>query len=63
MDTEYRFHFDFSQKDTIFIFILAGVYEFRKQIEEGKTADEIQKSWDPGLSAYKKMRLKYVLYD
>lgn len=42
---------------------LAGVYEFRKQIEEGKTTEEIQKSWEPGLSAYKKMRLKYVLYD
>jgi uncharacterized protein YbbC (DUF1343 family) len=42
---------------------LAGVYEFRKQIEEGKTAEEIQKSWEPGLSEYKKMRLKYVLYD
>lgn len=42
---------------------LAGVYEFRKQIEEGKTAEEIQKSWEPGLSAYKKMRLKYILYD
>jgi uncharacterized protein YbbC (DUF1343 family) len=42
---------------------LAGVYEFRKQIEEGKTAEEIQKTWEPGLSEYKKMRLKYVLYD
>jgi uncharacterized protein YbbC (DUF1343 family) len=42
---------------------LAGVYEFRKQIEDGKTTEEIQKSWEPGLSEYKKMRLKYVLYD
>ncbi|MCP9768243.1 DUF1343 domain-containing protein [Lacihabitans sp. LS3-19] len=42
---------------------LAGVYEFRKQIEEGKNAEEIQKSWEPGLSEYKKMRMKYVLYE
>lgn len=42
---------------------LAGVYEFRKQIEDGKTTEEIQKSWEPGLSEYKKMRLKYILYD
>ncbi|WP_374760679.1 hypothetical protein, partial [Lacihabitans soyangensis] len=30
---------------------------------EGKTAEEIQKTWEPDLSEYKKMRLKYVLYD
>lgn len=42
---------------------LAGVYEFRKQIEEGKSMLEIQKSWEPGLSEYKKMRLMYLLYD
>ena len=42
---------------------LAGVYEFRKQIEDGKSMQEIQKSWEPGLSEYKKMRLKYVLYN
>jgi uncharacterized protein YbbC (DUF1343 family) len=42
---------------------LAGVYEFRKQIEANKKASEIQASWEPGLTAYKKMRLKYVLYE
>jgi uncharacterized protein YbbC (DUF1343 family) len=63
VDTEIEFHLDFSQKDAIFIFILAGVYEFRKQIEEGKTVEEIQKTWEPGLSEYKKMKLKYVLYN
>lgn len=41
---------------------LAGVYEFRKQIEAGATAEEIRASWEPGLSEYKEMRKKYLLY-
>lgn len=41
---------------------LAGVYDFRRQIMEGKSADEIRQSWEPGLSAYKEMRKKYLLY-
>lgn len=41
---------------------LAGVYDFKKQIMEGKTEAEIRKSWEPGLSAYKEMRKKYLLY-
>lgn len=41
---------------------LAGVYDFKKQIIEGKSVEEIQKSWEPGLSQYKEMRKKYLLY-
>lgn len=41
---------------------LSGDYAFKKQIEEGKSAEEIQQSWEPGLSAYKTMRKKYLLY-
>jgi len=41
---------------------LAGVSEFKKQIMEGKTAKQIQDSWEPGLSEYKQMRKKYLLY-
>lgn len=41
---------------------LAGVYEFRKQIESGATAEEIRATWEPGLSQYKEMRKKYLLY-
>lgn len=41
---------------------LAGVYDFKKQIEAGKSVTEIQASWEPGLSAYKTMRKKYVIY-
>lgn len=42
--------------------VLAGTYDFRKQIIAGKTAAEIRDSWEPGLSQYKTMRRKYLLY-
>ncbi|HEX9253180.1 MAG TPA: hypothetical protein VF870_13120, partial [Ignavibacteriaceae bacterium] len=41
---------------------LAGGDMLRKQISEGKTADEIRKSWQPDLEKYKTMRKKYLLY-
>jgi uncharacterized protein YbbC (DUF1343 family) len=41
---------------------LAGTREFKQQIIAGKTEEEIRKSWEPGLSNYKKMRQKYLLY-
>lgn len=41
---------------------LAGVYEFKKQIMEGRSETEIRKSWEPALAAYKKMRKQYLLY-
>ncbi len=41
---------------------LAGVSEFKEQIKAGKSVEDIQKSWEPGLSNYKEMRKKYLLY-
>lgn len=41
---------------------LAGSYDFRKQVMEGKSIKEIQDSWEPQLSQYKTMRKKYLLY-
>jgi uncharacterized protein YbbC (DUF1343 family) len=41
---------------------LAGTRDFKEQIKAGKTEDEIRKSWEPGLTDYKKMRKKYLLY-
>jgi uncharacterized protein YbbC (DUF1343 family) len=41
---------------------LSGDAEFKKQIMAGKTAQEIYDSWEPGLSKYKIMRKKYLLY-
>jgi uncharacterized protein YbbC (DUF1343 family) len=41
---------------------LAGTAEFKEQIIAGKSAAEIYASWEPGLSKYKIMRKKYLLY-
>jgi uncharacterized protein YbbC (DUF1343 family) len=41
---------------------LAGTDQLRKQIEAGKTEDEIRASWEPALSRYKTIRKKYLLY-
>ncbi|MGZ3872300.1 MAG: exo-beta-N-acetylmuramidase NamZ family protein [Mucilaginibacter sp.] len=41
---------------------LTGSTELRKQIEAGKNEAEIHASWEPGLSSYKTMRKKYLLY-
>ena len=35
---------------------------FRQQIIDGKSEKEIRASWEPGLSQYKEMRKKYLLY-
>jgi uncharacterized protein YbbC (DUF1343 family) len=41
---------------------LAGTTELRKQIEAGKSEEEIRASWEPALSNYKNMRVRYLLY-
>lgn len=41
---------------------LIGVADFRQQIIDGKSEQEIRASWEPGLSQYKEMRKKYLLY-
>ena len=41
---------------------LSGTENFRKQIIAGTSEEEIRKSWEPGLSNYKEMRKKYLLY-
>lgn len=41
---------------------LIGVEDFRNQIIAGKSEKEIRASWEPGLSQYKEMRKKYLLY-
>lgn len=42
---------------------LIGVGTFRQQIIDGKSEAEIRASWEPGLSKYKQMRKKYLLYN
>jgi uncharacterized protein YbbC (DUF1343 family) len=41
---------------------LAGTDELIQQIRNGKTENEILKSWLPELEKYKKLRKKYLLY-
>lgn len=41
---------------------LAGNNELWQQITEGKSEDEIRKSWEPELSEFKAIRKKYLLY-
>lgn len=40
----------------------SGSPDLREQIIAGKSEAEIRKSWEAGLSSYKKMRAKYLLY-
>jgi uncharacterized protein YbbC (DUF1343 family) len=41
---------------------LIGSGLFRQQIIDRKSEQEIRASWEPGLSQYKAMRIKYLLY-
>lgn len=50
-----KFFIDFFEK-------LAGTDTLRKQIEDGKSAKEIRKSWKKGLEEYDEMRNDYLLY-
>lgn len=55
--------FDMSQsKQMGSIDKLAGVAVFKEQIAAGVSEEAIRASWEPGLSNYKKMRKKYLLY-
>jgi uncharacterized protein YbbC (DUF1343 family) len=58
-----KIFFDSKQSKEIVVFEkLAGGKVLQRQIEDGLTEDEIRKSWEPGLSAYKDMRKKYLIY-
>jgi uncharacterized protein YbbC (DUF1343 family) len=41
---------------------LAGTTAFKQQIASGMSEADIRKSWEPGLSQYKVMRKKYLIY-
>ena len=42
---------------------LAGNLALKKQLETGKTVEEIQASWEPALGKFKEMRKGYLLYE
>ena len=55
--------FDFKQSNQMGNFDkLAGSYDLKQQIIAGKSEEDIRQSWEPGLSKYKLMRKKYLLY-
>jgi uncharacterized protein YbbC (DUF1343 family) len=55
--------FDFKQSNQMGNFDkLAGTYNLKQQIIAGKSEEEIRQSWEPGLSQYKIIRKKYLLY-
>lgn len=42
---------------------LAGNAKLAQQIKDGVSIEDIQKSWEPGLSDFKELRKKYLIYD
>jgi uncharacterized protein YbbC (DUF1343 family) len=55
--------FDFKQSKEIGnIDFRTGDSRFKEQIRDGVSEEEIRKSWEPGLSNYKEMRKKYLIY-
>ena len=42
---------------------LAGTANLMQQIKKGISENEIRKSWEPGLTEFKKIRKKYLLYE
>ena len=59
---------DFPDKSTFFINTnffdkLAGGKSLKEQVIAGKTEEEIRQTWQEGLSEFKEIRKKYLLYD
>lgn len=48
--------------DPAFFDLLAGNDQLRKDLEAGKTEDEVRKSWVHGLEEFQKIRQLYLLY-
>jgi uncharacterized protein YbbC (DUF1343 family) len=57
----------FPQKDSFFrassFNRLSGTDVLMQQIKDGKTEEEIRKSWEPKLSEFKAIRKKYLIYE
>jgi uncharacterized protein YbbC (DUF1343 family) len=59
------FYQRYPHKDKFFISSfdrLAGTPKLKEQIRKGMTEEEIRASWKDGLTAYNKMRAKYLIY-
>lgn len=58
----------FSEKDKFFkksnsIELLSGYADFRNQIENGASEEEIRKTWQSGIEIFKITRSKYLIYE
>jgi uncharacterized protein YbbC (DUF1343 family) len=58
----------FPNKDSFFLKgnsfeLRSGTIDLRQQLIEGKSEEEIRKSWEPKLSEFKTVRKKYLLYE
>lgn len=58
----------FPKKDSFFLpgnsfELRTGTLSLRQQLKEGKSEEEIRKSWEPALSEFKAIRKKYLLYE
>ncbi len=56
---------DFPEKEGFFtkmFLLLSGTDQLQKQLEEGVSEEEIYKSWEADLIAFKKIRKKYLMY-
>ena len=58
----------FPQKDSFFLRSnsftrLSGTDVLMQQLKDGKSEEEIRKSWEPKLSEFKVIRKKYLLYE
>lgn len=47
---------------TSYFDLLAGTPRLKQQIKDGLTEEQIRASWQPELSLYKNLRIKYLLY-
>lgn len=59
------YHADIKDDTTFFrsyINLLSGTKEFKTQVEQGWSEDQIKATWQPGLDKYKAMRKQYLLY-
>ena len=42
---------------------LAGTKKMQQQIEQGLSSEEIKKTWQADIENFKKIRLKYLIYN
>lgn len=62
-----QFYKDYPEKESFFLASLffdklAGNAKLREMIQAGYTEEQIKETWEPGLSAFKQTRKKYLIY-